>query len=74
MSDRTSNSVILPSDPDAAYEVDRLRAALYIYGGHIPPCAGRPCECGFLAEWQHAKLPANALEALRLAALKEIRP
>lgn len=73
MADRPQGAVILPSDPAVSYDVDRLRAALYIYGGHIPPCPGRPCDCGFLSEWQHANLPANALEALRLARLKELK-
>lgn len=34
-----------------------LREYLRIYGGHIPPCAGRPCECGFAKAWDVAKLP-----------------
>ena len=34
-----------------------LREYLRIYGGHIPPCAGRPCECGFAKAWQVSRLP-----------------
>jgi hypothetical protein len=28
--------------------------AIRIYGGHIPPCQGRPCECGFVDVWRTA--------------------
>lgn len=38
--------------------LERLRKALFVYGGHVPPCDGRPCECGFKAEWDTAQLPA----------------
>lgn len=34
-----------------------LREYLRIYGVHIPPCAGRPCECGFAKAWQVSRLP-----------------
>jgi hypothetical protein len=55
------------------FDSDRLRVALYIYGDHIPPCEKRPCTCGFLAEWEHAALPANMAEVMRVAALKELK-
>lgn len=73
MADNHPQGVVILPAGNSEYDVDRLRAALYIYGGHVPPCPGRPCDCGFLAEWQHANLPANALEALRLARLKELK-
>lgn len=31
--------------------IERLREALRVYGGHVPPCVGRPCQCGFKVEW-----------------------
>lgn len=37
-----------------------LREYLRVYGGHIPPCAGRPCECGFQKAWEVAGLPSAA--------------
>lgn len=36
-----------------------LREALRIYGGHIPPCRGRPCTCGFQDAWRAAGLPES---------------
>lgn len=33
-----------------------LREYLRVYGGHIPPCVGRPCECGFQKAWEVADL------------------
>lgn len=36
-----------------------LREYLRVYGGHIPPCAGRPCECGFQKAWEVADLPST---------------
>lgn len=36
-----------------------LREALRIYGGHIPPCRGRPCTCGFQDTWRAAGLPES---------------
>lgn len=50
-------------------EITRLRFALYRYGGHVPPCAGHPCECGFKAEWDAARLPADFGEVIRIAQL-----
>ena len=50
-------------------EINQLRLALYQYGGHVLPCPGRPCECGFLAQWQAAQLPATLLDAARIALL-----
>lgn len=38
--------------------VKRLTEALRVYGGHIPQCEGRPCTCGFQAEWIAAGLPS----------------
>lgn len=35
-------------------------AALHIYGGHIPPCPGRPCYCGFQKAWESSS--TNSLE------------
>lgn len=40
-------------------ERDEARRALSIYGGHISPCPGRPCECGFQQAWDCAKLPPH---------------
>ena len=40
-----------------AAERDKLREYLRVYGGHIPQCPGRPCECGFAAAWEKAGLP-----------------
>jgi len=54
--------------------VMRLRFALYRYGGHISPCPGRPCECGFLDEWRAAKLPETFADVARIAQLKELPP
>lgn len=54
--------------------VTRLRFALYRYGGHIPPCPGRPCECGFQAEWKAAELPETFGDAMRIAQLKALPP
>lgn len=50
----------------------RLRFALYRYGGHVSPCPGRPCECGFKAEWDFAGLPATVGDAIDLLRLKEL--
>lgn len=36
-----------------------IRDALRVYGGHIPPCKGRPCECGFREAWKMAGLPVT---------------
>lgn len=38
-------------------ERNSARKALSIYGDHISPCPGRPCECGFKQAWDSAKLP-----------------
>jgi hypothetical protein len=68
-----NRTVVIDSQLPPAEPMDRetrLRFALYRYGDHIEPCPGRPCECGFLAEWQFAELPSSALEALRLTCLK----
>jgi hypothetical protein len=54
--------------------VTRLRFALYRYGGHVPPCPGRPCECGFLAEWRAAQLPETFLDVAKIALLPELPP
>jgi hypothetical protein len=54
--------------------INRLRFALYIYGDHIPPCPGRPCECGFKAEWDAADLPGTFGEVMRIAQLKALTP
>ena len=51
----------------------RLRFAIYRYGGHVPPCSGRPCECGFKAEWDFAQLPATFGDAIDLMHLKELQ-
>lgn len=40
-------------------ERDSARRALSIYGGHVEPCPGRPCECGFKQAWDNAQLPAT---------------
>jgi hypothetical protein len=40
-------------------ERDAARRALSVYGGHISPCPGRPCECGFKQAWDDAQLPAT---------------
>jgi hypothetical protein len=40
-------------------DVDVLREYLRVYGGHIPPCAGRPCECGFQKAWEVAGLDSQ---------------
>jgi len=50
--------------------ITRLRLALLKYGGHIQPCPGRPCECGFLAEWRAAALPELIGDVVRIAELK----
>lgn len=39
-----------------------IRDALRVYGGHIPPCKGRPCECGFREAWKMAGLPVTTAE------------
>lgn len=49
---------------DMTKTINRLRFALLRYGGHIEPCPGRPCECGFLDEWQFAELPATLGDAV----------
>jgi hypothetical protein len=36
-----------------------LRESLRVYGGHIPPCAGRPCACGFQRAWEAAGLAGD---------------
>ena len=38
-------------------ELRMTRMALRIYGGHIPPCKGMPCDCGFRAAWEKASEP-----------------
>lgn len=68
----SSTETMTPAEGGETDLLTRLRFALYRYGGHIPPCPGRPCECGFLAEWRAAKLPATALDALRIALLKPL--
>lgn len=47
----------------AQAELDDLRDALRVYGGHVPPCVGRPCECGFRGAWERAGLSMNGREA-----------
>ncbi len=38
-----------------ADELNDARNALRVYGGHVPPCMGRPCACGFQTAWdRHA--------------------
>jgi hypothetical protein len=36
---------------------DRWRECVRVYGGHIPPCQGRPCQCGFAKAWEMVGLP-----------------
>lgn len=43
----------------AQLERGRIREYLRIYGGHIPPCPGRPCECGFADAWKLSGLPES---------------
>jgi hypothetical protein len=40
------------SRADVDARIAELVEALRIYGGHIPPCKGRPCECGFRETWE----------------------
>jgi len=70
LNERVDNSLAGMKFKEAITKIDRLRFAIYQYGGHIPPCPGRPCECGFLAEWQFAELPATILDAAKIALLK----
>lgn len=51
-----------------------LRMALYIYGGHVPPCPGRPCECGFQSVWDGAELPGTFGEVMRIMKLNALKP
>ena len=44
--------------------IERLREALFTYGSHFSSCLGRPCDCGFLAAWQEAKLPETIGELI----------
>lgn len=47
---------------DSEEEIAALREYLRVYGGHIHPCPGRPCECGFAKAWEYAGLPATTRE------------
>jgi hypothetical protein len=51
------DAVRLLNEKDA--RIAELEKALRIYGGHIPECKGRPCECGFQAAWD--SLPTRTL-------------
>ena len=47
---------VLASDHDAEVAALRERLAeaerlILFYGGHVPPCAGRPCSCHFQEVW-----------------------
>lgn len=48
-----------------------IRDALRVYGGHIPPCKGRPCECGFREAWKMAGLPVTTSDGPTDAELAE---
>jgi hypothetical protein len=66
---------ILPiMERDYQARINRLRFALYRFGGHIPPCPGRPCECGFKTEWDAADLPAIFGDVMRIAQLNALVP
>jgi len=43
--------------------VEGLREKLRVYGGHIPPCSGSPCDCGFKSIWDDLELGTPRLSS-----------